>query len=104
MKKLLIVLCLLPFVVQAQRMNVRVLSTMKVSSVNISVQRGNYQLFLDGVRQPDSLLTSVFQLTMVADSFEIRIPGDTLGKFASFYLQSTSDTCSFRIKPIVPMS
>lgn len=104
MKKLLIILCLIPMVVSAQRMNVRVLSTMKVSAVNVSVQRGNYRLFLDGIQQHDSLLAKVYQVVMVGDSVEVRVPGDTLGRYALFYLQALHDSSSFRIKPITPMS
>ncbi len=104
MKRNVLLILLMPVLLQAQRLNVRVLSTMKVSAVNVSIQRGNYQLFLDGVKQHDSLLTKVFQIRMISDSIEIRIPGDTLGKYSNFFLQSLSDTCSFRIKPITPMS
>lgn len=104
MKRTLIFFCLLPSLLFAQRMNVRILSTMKVSSVNVSIQRGNYHLFFDGVQQHDSMLAKVYQLVMIGDSLEIRVPGDTLGKCALFYLQANSDTCSFRIKPIVPSS
>ncbi len=104
MKRLAVVFFLLPLFVNAQRINVRVLSTMKVGSVNVSIQRGEYQLYLDGIKQHDSLLAKVFQIKMIEDSLEIRIPGDTLGKFGSFYLQAMNDTSTFRIKPIVPMS
>jgi stage II sporulation protein D len=104
MKKLLIALFMIPFFVQAQRINVRILSTMKTSVVNISVQRGNYRLLLDGVQQNDTMLTKVFQLAMIGDSVEVRIPGDTLGVYETFFLQSLNDTSTFRIKPIVPSS
>lgn len=104
MRKLLIVLFMLPCLLQAQRMNVRILSTMKVSVVNISVQRGNYRLLLDGVQQNDTLLTKVFQIAMKGDSLEVRIPNDTLGTFSSFFLQAMNDTSTFRIKPVAPMS
>lgn len=104
MKKLMIALFMIPVVVYAQRINVRVLSTMKVSVVNISVQRGNYRLLLDGVQQNDTMLTKVFQLALKGDSVEVRIPGDTLGVYQTFFLQSLNDTSTFRIKPIVPSS
>lgn len=104
MKKLLIALFMIPVIVCAQRVNVRVLSTMKVSVVNISVQRGNYRLLLDGVQQNDTMLTKVFQLAMKGDSVEVRIPGDTLGIYQTFFLQALNDTSTFRIKPIVPNS
>jgi stage II sporulation protein D len=104
MRKLLIALMLIPFVAQAQRMNVRILSTMKVSLVNVSVQRGNYRLLLDGVQQHDTIVAKVFMLALKGDSVEVRIPGDTLGVYRSFVLEALSDTCSFRIKPITPMS
>lgn len=104
MKKLLLVLLMIPCLVQAQRMNVRILSTMKVSVVNVSIQRGNYHLYLDGVQQNDTLLTKVFQLAMKGDSMEVRVPGDTLGMYASFFLQALNDTSTFRIKPIIPLS
>jgi len=104
MKRLGLLLFLIPSVLCAQRINVRILSTMKVNAVNISVQRGNYHLYLDGFKQDDSLLANVFQLKMFDDSIEVRIPGDTLGKFGSFYLQALNDTSTFRIKPILPMS
>ena len=54
MKRNVLLILLMPVLLQAQRLNVRVLSTMKVSAVNVSIQRGNYQLFLDGVKQHDS--------------------------------------------------
>lgn len=104
MKKVLIAVFMIPVVVYAQRVNVRVLSTMKVSVVNISVQRGNYRLLLDGVQQNDTMLTKVFQLAMKGDSVEVRIPGDTLGIYQTFFLQALNDTSTFRIKPIVPSS
>lgn len=104
MKKLLIALFLLPCVLSAQELNVRILSTMKVSAVSISVQRGNYRLLLDGVVQNDTLLTKVFQLVQKGDSIEVHIPGDTLGRCSTFYLQALSDTSTFRIKPVTPMS
>lgn len=104
MRKLFILLFLFPFLLPAQRMNVRILSTMKVSVASVSVQRGNYRLLFDGVQQNDTLLTKVFQLAMKGDSVEVRIPGDTLGVCKNFVLQSLNDTSTFRIKPILPMS
>jgi len=104
MRKLLIAFLLLPVLSNAQRLNVRILSTMKVSVVNVFVQRGSYNLLLDGVKQNDTLLTKVFQVVMSGDSLEIRIPGDTLGKFGTFFLQALNDTSSFRIKPVIPSS
>jgi stage II sporulation protein D len=104
MKKILFLAFLFPLLLHAQRMNVRVLSTMKVSAVNVSVQRGNYRLQLDGVTQHDTLLTKVFQVLLVGDSLEVRIPGDTLGRFALFTLQALRDSSSYRIKPITPVS
>lgn len=104
MRKVLFLLLMLPCFVQAQRINVRILSTMKVSSVNVTIQRGDYRLLLDGVPQNDTLLTKVMQVVMVGDSVEVRIPGDTLGRFGLFFLQALNDTSTFRIKPLLPMS
>lgn len=104
MRKLLILLFLIPCVLFAQRMNVRILSTMNVKSVNVSVQRGVYRLSLDGVPQNDTMAMKVCQLVISGDSIEVRIPGDTLGKCAVFSLEAMNDTSSFRIKPIIPMS
>lgn len=104
MRKLLIAFVLLPCLVSAQRMNVRVLSTMKVTNVSVSVQRGSYRLLLDGVQQNDTLLNKVFQLVMIGDSMDVRIQGDTLGRYSSFFLQALHDSSSFRIKPILPLS
>lgn len=88
----------------AQDMNVRILSTMKVSALNVSVQRGTFQVLLDGKPQHDSVSQQVIQITMIEDSMLVRIPNDTIGKFALIQLRATSDTSTFRIKPIVPMS
>jgi stage II sporulation protein D len=104
MKKFLLLFLLIPFCSHSQRMNVRILSTMKVTTVNIFVQKGGYNLIFDGVHQNDTLLDKVFQLIVKGDSMQVLIPGDTIGKISSFYLQATTDTSSFRIKPIVPNS
>jgi stage II sporulation protein D len=105
MKKLITVACILfSCFAAAHTVDVRILSTMAVSSVNVSAHSGNYFLYLGGKLQPDSLAAKVFQLVIVNDSIEVRIPGDTLGRFASFRIVAASDSSSFKIKPIKPMS
>ncbi|MCA6364218.1 MAG: SpoIID/LytB domain-containing protein [Bacteroidetes bacterium] len=88
----------------AHEVDVKLLSTMKVQVVSVSASRGNFMLLLDGKRQADSLAAKAFQLIMVNDSLEVRVPGDTLGRFASFVLKPLADSCIFKIKPIKPLS
>jgi stage II sporulation protein D len=88
----------------AQTVDVRILSTMAVTSANVSVHTGEYFLYLGGKLQPDSLAGKVFQLIVVNDSIEVRIPGDTIGRFASFRLLGRQDSSVFKIKPIKPSS
>lgn len=105
MKKIMAALAvLLSAFLHAHTINVRLLSTMSVTSVNISVSWGKYNLYLDNLRQPDSLVGKVMQVVVVNDSLEIRIPGDTLGRFATFRLENLSDSASFKIKPVKPSS
>ncbi|HEU4717165.1 MAG TPA: SpoIID/LytB domain-containing protein, partial [Bacteroidia bacterium] len=88
----------------AGNINVRVLSSMNVFSANISVYAGSYDCYINDIQQPDSIATQVFQLSVVNDSLEIRIPGDTLGLFSSFRIVARTDSSAFKIKPIRPMS
>lgn len=105
MKKLIIGLFLIfPFAITAHTVDVRILSTMAVTSVNVSVNTGSYLLYLDGKVQVDSLTTKVFQLVEINDSIEVRIPGDTLGRYVSFRLVASEDSSVFKIKPIKPNS
>lgn len=105
MKKIfLAILIFSSVVVNAHTVNVRLLSTMNIMAVNVSVNEGPYQLFLDGRLQPDSLTKKVMQILVINDSLEIRIPGDTLGRYATVWLVNLSDTASFKIKPIKPSS
>ncbi|HTL83003.1 MAG TPA: SpoIID/LytB domain-containing protein [Bacteroidia bacterium] len=103
MKKITLILFLFfAGLLRAHTVDVRILSTMNITALNISVHSGDYELYLDGIPQPDSLSTKVFMITVVGDSMEIRIPGDTLGHFASFKIVALDDTSSFKIKPIKP--
>jgi stage II sporulation protein D len=105
MKKLLLVLSFFYVLAAgAHTVNVRILSTMNVTSVNISVSRGHYQLFLDGKLQPDTLTAKVMQILVSGDSLEIRVPGDTIGRFANLLLRHLDDSSCFKIKPIRPVS
>ncbi|CAN5428081.1 hypothetical protein BH09BAC5_BH09BAC5_30070 [soil metagenome] len=105
MKKLIFACCMFfSFAIHAHIVDVRILSVMNVTSVNVSVYAGHYFLYLDNKLQPDSITTTVFQLIVINDSIEVRIPGDTLGRFASFRLLGTEDSSVFKIKPIKPMS
>lgn len=103
-KRILLALIFLPLFLFSHEVEVRLLSTMAVNSVNVSVSRGHYLLYLDGKLQPDSISTKVFQLIVVGDSMEIRIPGDTLGRFLSMRLVQLNDSSSFKIKPVKPVS
>ncbi|MBI3511903.1 MAG: SpoIID/LytB domain-containing protein [Bacteroidetes bacterium] len=89
---------------RAHTVDVRILSTMNVTTVNISAKEGAYEIYLDGKKQVDSLSTKVFMITVIGDSMEIRIPNDTLGHFANFRLVSLDDSSCFKIKPIKPFS
>jgi stage II sporulation protein D len=105
MKRIIVILSLLFSVaMRAHTVDVRILSTMAVTSVNVSVHAGTYLLYLDGKMQDDSLTTKVFQLILVNDSIEVRIPNDTLGRFASFKIIALEDSSVFKIKPIHPSS
>jgi stage II sporulation protein D len=95
---------LLSFASNAHNVDVRILSTMAVSSVNVSIHSGDYFLYLGGKLQEDSLTKKVFQLLVINDSIEVRIPGDTIGRFASFRLVARHDSSVFKIKPIKPSS
>lgn len=88
----------------AHEVNVRLLSTMSVSTVSVSVYKGGYRLYLDNIAQPDSIAAKVFQLVVSGDSIEVRVPGDTLGRFASFRLVQLADSSAFKIKPVKPSS
>ncbi|MFN8712585.1 MAG: SpoIID/LytB domain-containing protein [Bacteroidota bacterium] len=88
----------------AHEVDVKLLSTMKVQMISVSGARGSYSLLLDGKQQHDSIAAKVFQLVVVNDSFEVRIQGDTLGRFKRFVLQPLNDTCVFKIKPVKPLS
>lgn len=88
----------------AHTVEVRILSTMNVTCVNVSAKSGTYLLYLDGKLQVDSLSKKVFQLIQINDSIEVRIPGDTLGRFATFRLVALDDSSIFKIKPIKPNS
>jgi stage II sporulation protein D len=101
---ILVILSFLSFAASAHTVDARLLSTMNVSAVSISVYGGKYVLYLDNKAQPDSIGTTVFQVSVVNDSMEVRIPGDTLGRFASVRLVHLSDTASFKIKPVKPSS
>jgi stage II sporulation protein D len=103
-KAILCLVVLFSLAARAHTVDVRILSTMAVSSVNVSAHTGNYFLYLDGKLQADSLSQKVFQLLVINDSIEVRIPGDTLGRFASFRLVGTTDSSVFKIKPIKPSS
>lgn len=89
---------------RAHQVDVKLISTMKVQLVSVSGFRGAYALWLDGVRQSDSVSAGVFQLVLVNDSLEVRVPGDTLGRFTTFRLQPLSDSGIFKIKPLKPLS
>ncbi|MDQ3109530.1 MAG: SpoIID/LytB domain-containing protein [Bacteroidota bacterium] len=105
MKKIISGLCVLfSLSAQAHNVDVRILSTMAVSSVNVSVHSGDYFLYLGGKLQQDSMTSKVFQLVVINDSIEVRIPGDTIGRFVSFRLVGRQDTSIFKIKPIKPSS
>ena len=105
MKKLILALgVLFSLTTHAHNVDVRILSTMAVSSVNVSIHCGDYYLYLGGKLQPDSMTEKVFQLLVINDSIEVRIPGDTIGRFASFSLIGRQDSSVFKIKPIKPSS
>ena len=105
MKKILFSLFIFfPAIFFCHTVDVRILSTMTVSSVNVSIHSGRYLLYLDGHQQVDSLTTKVFQMLVVNDSIEIRIPDDTLGRFKSFQIIALDDSSVFKIKPIKPFS
>ncbi|MCX6312397.1 MAG: SpoIID/LytB domain-containing protein [Bacteroidetes bacterium] len=105
MKKLIFSICIFfSFAINAHTVDVRILSTMSVTTVNVSVHTGTYLLYLDGKPQPDSLTTKVFQLIEINDSIEVRIPGDTIGRFVSFRIVALEDSSVFKIKPIKPFS
>jgi stage II sporulation protein D len=103
-KYFFITFILIPTIFFSHTVDVRILSTMTVSAVNVSTHSGRYLLYLDGHPQPDSLTKKVFQMFVVNDSIEIRIPGDTLGRFHSFQIIALDDSSVFKIKPIKPMS
>ena len=88
----------------AYTVDVRVLSTMNVTTVNIFAHSGKYALYFNGTRQVDSLCKKVFQLVLDGDSIDVLVPGDTLGKICSFRLLALDDTSSFKIKPVKPLS
>lgn len=100
----LILFLLLPVALFAHEVNVRLLSTMSVNAVNVSAFKGNYLLYFDGKIQNDSVTRNVFQLLVSGDSIEVRIPGDTLGKFASVKFVPVNDSAAFKIKPVKPSS
>ncbi len=105
MKKLILALgVLFSITTHAHNVDVRILSTMAVSSVNVSIHSGDYYLYLGGKLQPDSMTEKVFQLLVINDSIEVRIPSDTIGRFASFSLIGRQDSSVFKIKPIKPSS
>ncbi len=105
MKRTFLFVCFFfSFLLQAHTVDVKILSTMAVTTVNVSVSFGDYQLYLDGKLQADSLAKKVFQLIVINDSIEVRIPGDTLGRFATFRLIGLEDSSVFKIKPIKPTS
>jgi stage II sporulation protein D len=100
----LFVSLLFAFSLYAHRLDVKILSTMQVSMATVTSAKGAYKLWLDGRLQPDSLAEKVFQLVVINDSIEVRIPGDTLGRFVQFKLEPLSDTSIFKIKPLKPLS
>src|ERR1044072_5959964 len=105
MKKYFFTLFILfPAILFSHTVDVRILSNMLNSAATISAHSGRYLLYFDGHAQPDSLTRKVFQLVVVNDSIEIRIPGDTLGKFHSFQIIALDDSSVFKIKPIKPIS
>ena len=105
MKKIAFAFSLLSsFSISAQLVDVRIISSMDLNAVNISIQSGAYVLYLDGKLQNDSLVKKVFQLVLINDSIEVRIPGDTLGRFANFKILGLEEDAVFKIKPIQPIS
>ena len=105
MKKIVFAFSLLSsFSISAQLVDVRIISSMDLNAVNISIQSGAYVLYLDGKLQNDSLVKKVFQLVLINDSIEVRIPGDTLGRFANFKILGLEEDAVFKIKPIQPIS
>ncbi|HLG04149.1 MAG TPA: SpoIID/LytB domain-containing protein [Bacteroidia bacterium] len=109
MKKILSSLALFvqltaPMAIGAHTTQVRILSTMNVTSVNVSVCAGKYALYLDGRMQEDYMSAKVMQMIVINDSIELRIPGDTIGRFGQVRLVSIYDTSCFKIKPIQPAS
>lgn len=104
-RQLFSILLFLPFLsLQAHHLDVKIISTMRVEMVTVAAIKGAYTLWLDGKQQPDSLSEKVFQLLLINDSIEVRMPGDTLGRFTQFRFQPLSDTSVFKIKPLKPLS
>jgi stage II sporulation protein D len=103
-QRILFLFLILPFWLSAYTVDVRLLSTMSVTSVNVYVNSGAYLLYLDNKQQSDSVTYNVLQIVVVNDSMEVRIPGDTLGRFASFRLIHLADSSNFKIKPVKPLS
>ncbi|TND08069.1 MAG: stage II sporulation protein D [Bacteroidetes bacterium] len=96
--------CSLPLFSAGADVTVRLLSDMKVSAALISVVSGKYELFADGkiLPKPDSV--GIFQLQLVNDSIEVRMPDDTLGRFKTFHLIPKSHDAAFKLKPVTPLS
>lgn len=107
MKKSLIgvfIFCLFVFQLNANTVNVRILTTKVVRSFIFSPLGGSYVLFGDGRELTDFDPTGIFQMTIEGDGIRLKTFEKDLGKFYNIKMIAKETDASFKIKSIIPQT
>jgi stage II sporulation protein D len=96
-----ILLCVLAQA-QAQRVNIRLLSNTKISSIIISPLSPDYAVYFDGQAIPGLESHDVFQFTVAGDSIAVKALERNLGKFRTIRFVGRNNTCHYKFKGLVP--
>lgn len=99
LRKILVALFFISSALSAENINIRIYSELKISSVIISPEIGDYYLYADGKEIIDTSKANVFQLTAIGDSIEIKALEKNFGKYANVRFVGAYQGNSFKIKP-----
>ena len=98
----MIFLIVIFFDVSAQKIDISIFHSIKISSVIISPIDGKYDLICDSVKVTQMKKQNVILIDLINDSLHIRDLDGKLAVCKNMYLKGKSKSNYFRIKPVEP--
>ncbi len=94
-------LLLISIVTKAATISIGVFSEVKVSAVVLSVEGGQYSVWIDGVKRMSADENAVYQLSLENDSIRIKTMDKNFGKFRRIEFIG-NDTAALKLKCVTP--